>query len=108
VDNSLENKLNLLFNKESTFGFLVTFVCFKGDSPSLVVIAYSDGKCVAATLHVQDANSSRGLPLAVGKLCLHNFVRSNVHVNPCSIGFSPNNSTTTLINAHVSKLVKAI
>jgi len=46
VNNSLENKLSLLRSKESTFGFLVTFVCFKGDSPSLVVVASGDGKCV--------------------------------------------------------------
>jgi len=105
---SLENKLNLLCSKESTFGFWVTFVCFKGDSPSFVVIASNDGKCVTVTLPIQDTNSSRGLPLVVGKLCLLNSTWSNVHVEPCSIGYSLDNSATTLTNAHVSKLVKAL
>jgi hypothetical protein len=71
ANNSLENKLSLLCSKESTFGFLVTFVCFKGDSPSLVVVASGDGKCVGVTLPVQDTNSRR-LPLVVGKLCFLN------------------------------------
>jgi hypothetical protein len=104
--NSLEKKLILLCF-ESTFDFLVTFVCFKRDSPSLVVADSSDGKCVATTLPIQDTNSTR-LPLMVGKLCLFNSTRSSAHVKPCSISFSLNNSLTTLTNAYVSKLVKTL
>jgi hypothetical protein len=69
---------------------------------------FGDGKCVAATFPVQDTNLSRGQPLAVGKLCFPNSTGSNAHVKPCSIGYSPDNSPTTLTNAHVSTLVKAL
>ncbi len=106
MGNSLENKLSLLCFKGSTFGFLVTFICFKGDSPSLVAVAFSDGKCVAVTLPIQNTNS-RGLPLVVRKLCIFTFTRSSAHVEPCLVGFSLDNSLVTLTNAHVSKPMKA-
>ncbi len=100
-------QINPPMSKDSTFGFLVTFVYFKGDSPSLVVVVSGDGKCVAATLPIQGTNS-RGLPLMVGKLCFFNFTGSNAHVEPCSIGFNPDNWPATFTNAHVNKLMKAL
>jgi hypothetical protein len=41
-------------------------------------------------------------------LCIFNSTKSSVHVEPCLIGYSPNNSPTTLTYAHVSNLVKAL